>query len=87
MNQERKTSIEHRAQVEQSRMKIEGFKIRRGRWRELALNENWTRYQLRLQLARGSVYVTSEGVEIDGPIAVQIMEGSIRKIERRKKNG
>lgn len=87
MSKERKTSIEQRAQVEQARMKIEGFDIPRGHWREIPLTEGLTRYELRKLLACGSVYVTPEGVEIDGPIAVQIMEGSIRKIERRKKNG
>lgn len=87
MSQERKTSIEQRAQVEQARMKIEGFKIPRGRWRELVLPEDTTRFQLRMQLARGYKYVTPEGVEIEGTIAVQIMEGSIRKLQRRKKNG
>lgn len=87
MSQERKTSIEQRAQVEQARMKIEGFVIPRGHWREIPLTEGLTRYELRKLLARDNVYVSRSGVEIDGVVAVEIMEGSIRKLERRKKNG
>lgn len=87
MNQERKTSIEQRAQVEQARMKIEGFKIPRGHWREVPLTEGLTRYELRKLLARGNMYVSHSGTEVDGVVAVEIMEGSIRKMERRKNNG
>lgn len=87
MSQERKTSIEQRAQVEQARMKIEGFIIPRGHWREVPLTEGLTRYELRKLLARGNVYVSRSGAEVDGVVAVEIMEGSIRKLERRKSNG
>lgn len=87
MSQERKTSIEQRAQVEQARMKIEGFQIPRGHWREVPLTEGLTRYELRKRLAHGNLYTSPSGHVLDGETAVEVMESSIRKLERRKSNG
>lgn len=76
MNQEWIKHFERRAKVEQSRMIKEGFKIRRGRWREIFIPEDkCTRCQLRLQLARGSKYILPDGKEIEGTLAVHMLEG------------
>lgn len=87
MSQERKTGIETLARVECSRMRIEGFDIPRGHWRDVELSEEMSRQDLRRKLADGIIYTSPSGMEIDGLVAVEVMEGTIRKIERRQKNG
>lgn len=83
MSQERKTSIEQRAQVEQARMKIEGFDIPRGHWRDVELSEDMTRQELRRKLAEGILYTSPSGHVLDGNVAVEVMEATIRKLEKR----
>lgn len=87
MRQERKTGIETLAKVECARMRIEGFDIPRGHWRDVELSDDMTRKELRKALARDTIYTSPSGMEIDGLVAVEVMEGTIRKIERRQKNG
>lgn len=87
MSQERKTSIEVLAKVECSRMRNEGFDIPRGHWREIELSEEMTRQDLRRRLARDTVYTSPSGHVLDGEVAVEVMEATIRKLERRQNNG
>ena len=87
MSQERKTGIETLAKVECARMRIEGFDIPRGHWRDVELSEEMSRQDLRRKLAYGTLYTSPSGMEIPGEIAVEVMEGTIRKLERRQKNG
>lgn len=81
------SSILTLAQVEASRMRTEGFDIPRNHQKNIELREDMTRYELRKALARGNMYVSHSGTEVDGVVAVEIMEGSIRKLQRRKNNG
>lgn len=85
MSQERKTSIENRAQIECARMRIEGFEIPRAHWREVELSEDLTRYELRKRLAHGNLYTSPSGHVLDGETAVEVMESSIRKLERKNR--
>ena len=87
MSQERKTSIEILAKVECSRMRNEGFNIPRGHWRNVELHEDLTRNELRKLLARDTVYTSPSGHVLDGEVAVEVMEATIRKLERRQNNG
>lgn len=87
MSQERKTSIEVLAKVECSRMRNEGFDIPRGHWREVELREDLTRNELRKLLAHDILYKSPSGHVLDGEVAVEVMEATIRKLERRHNNG
>lgn len=87
MSQERKTSIETLAKVECARMRIEGFDIPRGHWRDVELSEDMTRQDLRRKLADGILYTSPSGHTLDGSVAVEVMEATIRKLERRQNNG
>ena len=87
MSQERKTSIEVLAKVECSRMRSEGFNIPRGHWRDVELSEEMSRQDLRKLLAHNTLYISPSGHVLDGEVAVEVMEATIRKLERRKSNG
>ena len=81
----RTSSILALAQVEASRMRTEGFDIPSNHQKNIELREDMTRYELRKALARGNMYITPSGESVDGPVAVDIMEGSYMKKRRRKK--
>ena len=82
--EKRTSSILALAQVEASRMRTEGFDIPRNHQKNVELREEMTRYELRKALARGNMYITPSGDKVDGPVAVDIMEGSYMKKRRRK---
>ena len=80
----RTSSILALAQVEASRMRTEGFDIPRNHQKNVELREDMTRYELRKALARGIMFITPSGEKVNGPVAVDIMEGSYMKKRRRK---